>query len=72
MRHGITITPRGVAWTFLVVFLAGVGALAGYCAVSRSVSGPQGFGVLVLIVAATIDSLWLRRDKLHQPGRHRS
>jgi len=72
MRRGITVTRRGFAWTVLVGFLAGLGVLAGYCAVSRSVSGPQGVGVLILVVAATIVSLWLRWDKLRQPGRHRS
>jgi len=72
MRRGITVTRRGFAWAVLVIFLASIGVLAGYCAVSKHIYASQGFGVLALVVAAAIAALWLHRDKLHQPGRHRS
>lgn len=70
--RGVTVTRRGAAWTILAVILAGLGALAGYCAVSSRITGSQAFGVLILVAAAAVDSLWLRRNKLHHPGRHRS
>jgi hypothetical protein len=71
MRRGITVTRRGRAWIALGVIGAGFGALVGWCAASSSFSGLPAFGVLALFVAATIPTAWLRRDKLHPPGRHR-
>jgi len=71
MRRGITITRRGAAWTALGVLLAGLGALAGYCWDTSRVSGPEGVGAVVLIAAAAVVTAWLRRDKLHHPGKHR-